>query len=168
MEFRCRVRNYRNYGLEIFIGENTRIFPPNALSESFTDSLHPGEFYANKLQAENCTAMSCEGIGIFWMVANSRTLPLMDYFWCRATHNGQHEDSNQAFIVDVVFPDCSNRTLVTLNKPVTTTKIPKTMPTSHVHSDTSSSGSRSLIFTWFLLFFSSVCVLVHMDVMYMH
>ena len=153
MEFRCQVRNYTNYGLEMFVGDNVKIFPIhelNALGKNFTGSLHPGEFSAEIEQADNCTAMSCEGIGIFWMVANSRTLPLVDYFWCRATHNGRHEDSNQAFIVDVFYPECGDNNISTETS-VYYDKI-----------NTTNNGVQNLIFTWLCLLFFSVCLFVWM------
>ena len=176
MEFRCHVLNYASYGLEMFVGDGAKIFPIHELNElgkNFTESLHPGEFFVDKLQGDNCTAMSCEGMGIFWMVVNSRTLPLVDYFWCRATDTNQQrpEDSNQAFIVNVLYPECDNRTSVTtklLNMSVTTTTIPlpsttcKTM--SNVHSGTTvtiNNGSQNLIFTW-LLFIFPLCVYMFM------
>ena len=158
----------------MFIGDDAKIFPSheiNAQGKNFTESLHPGEFSATVEQADNCTATSCEGIGIFWMVANSRTLLLMHYFWCRATHNGLHEDSNQAFIVDVVYPECTcgNQTLTTtiesVNITSTTTEIPSINTTSNEQSDTTvttNSGSQNLIFTRFLVYFFSVCLFMWM------
>ena len=107
VEVSCHVSNYTNYGLEMFVGDNAKIFPKheiNPLGKRFIRSLHPGEFYADEVQADNCTEMSCEGLGIFWMVVNSRTLQLMNYFWCRATHNGWHDESNQAFVVNITYP----------------------------------------------------------------
>lgn len=130
MEFNCLVRNFT--GLEMFI-RDAKIFPSDEVNEqgrNFIESLHRGEFYAAVEPADNCTATSCEKRGIFWVVANSRTLAPMDFFWCRATHNGQHEDSNRAFVEVLYPPECVltvNRTmsLVTINKPanVTTTEI---------------------------------------------
>ena len=167
VQFNCSVRNYTDHGLEMSVGSNARIFPRDEVNEqgrNFIESLHRGEFYAAVEPAENCTATSCEGIGIFWMVANSRTLALMDFFWCRATHNGQHEDSNRAF-VEILYPECVltvNRTmsLATKNKPanVTTTEITYSAITA-----TTKNGSQKQVLNlpgFFCLFFAVYNMLV--------
>ena len=164
MEFNCSVRNYTDHGLEMFIGDNTKIFPIDEANEQgriFIQSLHRGEFYATvEPAADNCTATSCEGTGIFWMVANNRTLPLMDFFWCRATHNGLHEDSNRAF-VEVLYPKCEfiNRTmsLATTNKPVNVTTVTKGIPNSDTPATTNNGSNIRFTFSIFLLLF--LCML---------
>ena len=172
LEFNCSVRNYTNYGLEMFVGydiyDAARIFPKDDINEegrNFIESLHRGEFYAAVEPAENCTATSCEGRGIFWMVANGRTLPLMDFFWCRATHNGQHEDSNEAFVEILYPPECVltvNRTmsLATINKPanVTTTEI--TYFDNITATTNSGSQNQGLNLSGFFVYFSLICLFV--------
>ena len=162
MEFRCQVHNYTSYGLEMFVGESARIFSRNVLNHNFIGNLHRGELSAMYEQAGNCTTTSCEGVGTFWMVANSRTLPLMDYFWCRASHNGQHEDSIPAFIVDVLYPECDDRTfdLVTTSKPVRNVTTTCTSLNTIVRSG---SGSQN-IYNCFIFCLSIIFVCV--DVMF--
>jgi hypothetical protein len=162
-----------NHGLELFVGVSTKIFPSNELNEQgqIRNFFERGEFYATVEPADNCTSTSCEGTGIFRMVANSRTLPLMEYFWCRATHNSlrDHEDSNLAF-AEVLYPEslCAilHRicTSATTYKPVNATKIPY-----YAYSDnmtvtpTTNNGSQILTLNlsgFILLFiFFSVCLL---------
>lgn len=151
----------------MFVGESVRIFSQNGLlNRDFIGNLHPGELSATYEQADNCTATSCEGVGTFWMVANNRTLSLMDYFWCRAFHNGRHEDSNPAFIVDVLYPECGNKTLEIASKPisnVTTTKMTPSLNTpSNLYSRSNptaatNKGSQNT-FIW-SLGLSILCVL---------
>lgn len=158
VKFNCSVRNYMNHGLEMFIGGNTKIFPSGGLNEQVRNFFENGEFYAAVESADNCTATSCEGTGIFRMVANSRTLPLMEYFWCRTTHNGLHEESNLAF-AEVLYPESFvNRTSATTYKPVNATKIP------YAYSDMTftpitNNGSQINLSGFILLIFFSVCLL---------
>jgi hypothetical protein len=153
----------------MFVGDNAKIFPNDELNEqgrNFVESLHRGEFYTTVDSADNCTATSCDGIGIFWMVANSRTLPLMNYFWCRATHNGLHDDSNPAFIVGILHPECVkfNRTCTsaTINKPVNATstypEIPYLDTTDTTNINNGSQNPILLNLSVFLLVF--LCMLV--------
>ena len=145
----------------MFVGESARIFSRNVLNHNFIGNLHRGELSAIYEQAGNCTAASCEGVGIFWMVANSRTLPLimMDYFWCRASHNGQHEDSNPAFIADVLYPECDNRTfdLVTTSKPVrnVATTVMNSSLNTIVHSG---SGSQNMFYFLLIYYLLHACL----------
>ena len=149
----------------MFVGDNTKIFPSNEVNEQgriFIQSLHRGEFYATLLEpaADNCTATSCEGIGIFWMVANNRTLPRMDFFWCRATHNSQHEDSNRAF-VEVLYPECDGTmSLATTNKPVNVTTVTKGIPNSDTVTTATTNNGSSIRFTFIIFALSSfLCML---------
>jgi hypothetical protein len=156
----------------MFIGDNTKVFPSNGLNEKVQNFFESGEFYATVELADNCTATSCEGTGIFRMVANSRTLPLMEYFkfWCRATHNGlrDHEDSNLAF-VEVLYPESlcvfENRTSATRYKPVNATEIPYYSDTTCMYTSTPTTNSGSQILTFnlprfiLLFMFFSVCLL---------
>lgn len=170
MEFNCSVRNYTNHGLEMFVGDNAKIFPRDEVNEEgqiFIQSLHHGELYITVEPAENCTATSCEGRGVFRMVVNSRTLPLMDFFWCRATHDGLHKDSNPAFIVNVLRPECTcvniYQTSTSTNKPAddTPTGIPYNSDTTSAIDSEVNNGSQNLILNLpdFLLIF--LCMLIY-------
>lgn len=133
-EFRCRVPSFQNYSMQIFIG-NTKyygfagdqIINQDIMKEYRIDHREMNASYEQTHCHNSSLNISCaEGIGIFWMVVNNKTLQLVNSVWCKARADGHGEsaESGVAF-VDVIYPEC-NKGKVQSTDPKISVRFPNT------------------------------------------
>lgn len=125
VEFECNIRvddGTDHYSLKLFIGFR------NVIENEVFNRLDSREFFADV----NDT------LGKVWILINSRTIPLFNYFWCRVFYDAVHfETSNVAFI-DIKYPECPSDSppsqTNTISPSTTSESISTAQPTSvHVH-----------------------------------
>ena len=112
-EFRCLVASYQNYSMQIFVGDSKLFFDRGKICHPIMEEykIDPREIGASYECHNSTNNASClEGVGIFWMVVNNRTLQMVDYVWCKAILSpSKMSDSDLAYI-DVIFQECSSTT----------------------------------------------------------
>ena len=166
VEFECHVPSYRNYSLDIIVGQRAKVYPYlNNNGREFSQRLHPGEFYANFTQLDDGT-----GKGIFGVVINSKTLQLMEYMWCRAYNNVTHVDSNIGRIINVTYPDtveCNTTTTITPSRTTyyltpSSTSMPTPSPAIIVNQTPNDGAEQknvtSILLITSLLLYSLLCI----------
>ena len=102
VQFECQIHRESSQGFYLYFG-NTLVYP---LLQGNFSALDQREFSVNVNQCTNCLQNQTIIVGRVWILINSRTLQIIEPFWCRVTHSRISEDSCTAY-VEVVYPECT-------------------------------------------------------------
>ena len=115
VQFECHIHTGKYSGLNMFFG-NALVYPEVSMSISTVLDLRR-EF---SVEVEHCYSTNCSTnatlVGRVWILINSKTIPVINFFWCRVHHGSTFEDSVAAHI-EVQYPECTPTHLLIQNQP---------------------------------------------------
>ena len=98
VEFECRVQSMHH--LQLFIGNGKT---QSQLYPHLSSPLGSRQFSVNVADLGN------ETVGKFWILINSNTTQVMEYFYCKVFYENFQVTNSRIAYINVIYPECTTQ-----------------------------------------------------------